>query len=416
MGFYEWLKNTNMGIGELGARTLATPIYAAADTINRFVANPLLRAAGTGTQLPTNMVAENAAGFTDAAKFVAAPTAQVIPTLTPTATTKPATPTFGGEAPVGPKAVGATGVPVNPVSTKVPIGGTGFALVGDKKINYADIGTERDPLRRLGGFVMTSGGGASGVDPVSGVAVADAATRQAALDASGVGTTQTLGQRLNSIDMGRGPGGIINAVMQSKVARDDRKRFVGDTKLGMEQQQLDDTRDYQMGTLQNAFARTALDQATTPVEIEMKKALTGYYSGMANAANAKAVAGSTTQDKEVYDLVKHFTGKDKDPATAVDRTTKALLLTTGKGQSVETPAFSMNGQRVKLRGVVPSDMVGGYGAALQKLQDLTNAYNRQWFRTGEDKAKFDAQRMIILQALKDYGVDVVPETETLGTE
>ena len=416
MGFYDWLKNTNMGIGELGARALATPIYAAADTINRFVANPLLRAAGTGAELPTHMVAENAAGFSEAAKFAAAPIAQVIPTLTPTATTKPATLAFGGEAPVGPKAVGATGVPVNPVSTKVPIGGTGFALVGGKKINYADIGTERDPLRRLGGFVMTSGGGASGVDPVSGVAVADAATRQAALDASGVGTTQTLGQRLNSIARGRGPGGIINAVMQSKVARNDRKRFVGDTKLGMEQQQLDDTRDYQMGTLQNAFARTALDQATTPAEIEMKKALTGYYSGMANAANAKAVAGSTTQDKEVYDLVKHFTGKDKDPATAVDRTTKALLLTTGKGQSVETPAFSMNGQRVKLRGVVPSDMVGGYGAALQKLQDLTNAYNRQWFRTGEDKAKFDAQRMIILQALKDYGVDVVPETETLGTE
>lgn len=152
----------------------------------------------------------------------------------------------------------------------------GYAIVDGKRINYADIGGKSDPLRK-GGGIVTSGNNPTFAppDPNVGLANQDAQDRQANLDASGVGTTQTLGQRFGGIQMGRGPGGIINAVMQSKVAKDDRKRLVGDRNFDLTAENV---------RTDNALKQEALDlkRELLPSEIEANKAHAGYYKEAAD--------------------------------------------------------------------------------------------------------------------------------------
>lgn len=149
--------------------------------------------------------------------------------------------------------------------------GTGYAIVDGKRINYADIGGKNDPLRK-GGGIVTNGSTPTFAppDPNVGLANQDAQDRQATLNASGVGTTQTLGQRLGGIKMGRGPGGIVNAAMQSKAAKDDRKRLVGDRNFDLTAENV---------RTDNALKQEALDlkRELLPSEIEANKAHAGYY-------------------------------------------------------------------------------------------------------------------------------------------
>lgn len=133
-----------------------------------------------------------------------------------------------------------------------------------------------------------SSGGTTTSDPDVGIAVRDAQERQASLNAAGVGTTQTLGQRLGGI-RGGGFGALTNAMMQSRVARDDFGRMNKDRAFNLAET--------------NAFADRELkaeelraDQEKAAGELDFKK---GYLDVLKRQAETGEKALSFNERLEI---------------------------------------------------------------------------------------------------------------------
>lgn len=279
----------------------------------------------------------------------------------------------------------------------------GFAIVDGKRIAYEDIGTKADPLRNKGGFVMSAGSTVA-PDPNVGLAVQDAQNRQALLDAP-----QTLGQRLGGIRMGNGPGGIVNAMMQSKVAKDDANRAKTSFNQAAVLRQLD-TKDSELALKQD---EQDINRGYKDTLADMYGAQTDLYKSQAEmeklklsnpAEYVKRYGGAATDNKDTVALLKNFTEKTKDPIEAVKNTQQATLLMNG-GVPITTAPFKMDGKEAQLRGVVHPDNFARYAALAKELETVTNDYNNQFWRSGADKDKLKQQRAIIFGHMKNLGVE-----------
>lgn len=193
--------------------------------------------------------------------------------------------------------------PLNPnVRAKAPTslsGGSGFAMVDGKRINYSDIGTKTDPLHNRGGFVISTGGPTFD-DPNVGLAARDAQERQAALDAAGVGVG---GNMFSGVSMGRGPGGLVNMLLRSKAAKSafGQKKFARDTA----NQEADNR--YKEGMLNATQTRLNADLSAQPEEMSIKR---GYLDVAKQNASTSDKALSF-QERLTLEAAKH-PGKDYD--------------------------------------------------------------------------------------------------------